>query len=521
MKTKIPEIETKLGESLENFLKREYLTNKKSTCRISVELSVNSGTISKWLDKYNIRTRSISEALLTEKGIKPTKEQLEERIKNNSLRDVAKYFGISQTLVFNLLNEFNINFRKGVESKIPSREELEKLYSTKSSNEIAQEFGVKRFTVVKWLKKYNIHVRSFNEEYFLLNGIEKPTKELLKKLYCSGKKPTTQIGKEIGVSSTTIAKWLNEYNIPIRSHSEAKLSNGIIRPSREELERLYNKGKNFEEIAKKYGVSSTAIREWFDKHKIQTRAHKSYDNRPFRKKISDRVLKLSKKQPEQLLTYDFHKIKQNDGYSCKGVITWYMRKYNCKPSEARDKLVEDLYGIKLERNKKIKTREQFLEFLKQDKTARKLTIAAASLNGQGIDIEQTILDIYDDKFKDQSHLHKLIQESSKEVYKLIEEGFTNLGDYIGNFSLRDRKIIPFLVGGAVDSIPDGKLNSSLEAKLVRVLRSVYSPKFNDNPNETVMELEDKTKQIQGKKKRLYEKLHSHYKEVLKLSEELQ
>ncbi|HLC55649.1 MAG TPA: hypothetical protein VJJ23_00235 [Candidatus Nanoarchaeia archaeon] len=168
----------------------------------------------------------------------------------------------------------------------------------------------------------------------------------------------------------------------------------------------------------------------------------------------------------------------------------------------------------------IRKRDQFISFLSRNKTARNLVHITINANGFRSDIEQIINEVYTGKFKDQETLHNLIDESTDEIYKLIQHGMTNLGYFIGGFTLQDRKIIPVLIGEAIDNIPEKRINASLEYRLVRLLRQNYSPEFNENPQRVIEELKVKIQDSKGKKRKLYERLSRHYTEVLELKEEL-
>jgi hypothetical protein len=161
----------------------------------------------------------------------------------------------------------------------------------------------------------------------------------------------------------------------------------------------------------------------------------------------------------------------------------------------------------------------FISFLQQDETARNLAAAAAALNGHGADVENIIMKAYEGKFKDQKQLHDLIKENRAEIYKLVQEGVTNLGQYIGEFSLEDRTIIPVFLGQALTGLPE-RVRAPLEDKLVYILRNVvYSPRFNANPQAIISELERRIEE-DSPLKQVYQKLHRHYSETLALEEVL-
>ncbi|HLC55651.1 MAG TPA: hypothetical protein VJJ23_00245 [Candidatus Nanoarchaeia archaeon] len=191
-------------------------------------------------------------------------------------------------------------------------------------------------------------------------------------------------------------------------------------------------------------------------------------------------------------------------------LEYSMTKYHGGIDKVREKMD---YSV-------IKNKEQFISFLSNDQTARNLAVVALSVNGFRSDIEQIINEIYGGKFKNQKLLRDLIDESTDEIYELIQGGITNLGYFIGGYSLDDKKIIPVLLGDVINNIPEEKITSSLEERLLRILRTNYGPRFNENPQEIITELEDKVESTSGNKRKLYEALQTHYTDIVKLQEEL-
>lgn len=173
------------------------------------------------------------------------------------------------------------------------------------------------------------------------------------------------------------------------------------------------------------------------------------------------------------------------------------------------------YGVQ-----EIKNRTQLVKFLKKDKTARNLAAVSLALNGEAYDVEQVMLGLYEDRFKDQGQLHALLDANKDEVVSLIQEGITNLGAYIGEFALGDRSIIPVLLGEAIMQIPADKLTATLEDKLVRIQRTQYGPRFNDNPAGTLEEISTRANETEGRVKNIYQRLQEHYQGFLELGGEL-
>ena len=158
-------------------------------------------------------------------------------------------------------------------SKANLKSELYELYINqhKSTIEIAKEFNTSPKTIHNWLKKYKINVRSVSES-MLPKGIIKPTKKELEELYLTNFEKANKIGKRFGVSRTTILKWLKEYNIKVRNHAEAKLSQNFVIPSKEELMGLYiNEHQSALSIAKRYKVSHHTVQRWLAQCGIKVR----------------------------------------------------------------------------------------------------------------------------------------------------------------------------------------------------------------------------------------------------------
>ncbi len=175
---------------------------------------------------------------------------------------------------------------------------------------------------------------------------------------------------------------------------------------------------------------------------------------------------------------------------------------------------------RLGRTNKIETTEHFMEFLNQDPTALNLATTALVLNGEATDVEQLISSVYEDRFKDKQQVHAFLQANRDEVHELAKSGLTNLGSYLGEFSLNDRSIIPVLLGNALNALADGKITVSLEDKVLRILRSSYGPCFNSEPERTLADLEQKASESSGRLQNIYHRLNGHYHETLSLREEL-
>src|SRR3989344_1658851 len=418
---KILALENRLGESLEDFLRREYLVNRRSALQISSDLSVGDPTVRNWLRKYGIPVRGISEAMLPEGVTKPTKEQLERMYvyEFKTTTQIAQELDLSNTVISIWLKEYDIPIRGRSAARLapkrltkPTKEQLEQWYVDEKiiPSQIAKKVGVNTSTIKDWLREYHIQIRNPSEAQLLRVGITKPTKEEVEKWYVHEEKNAAQIGENVGVPNGTVLNWLKEYDIPIRSVSETMLlRKRLTKPTKEQLEQWYvSERKSFAQIARDTGLGQTTIRRYLER-----------------------------------------------------------------------------YGVPLRTS--VISPQQFLNLLQKDKTARNLAAASLFLNDESYDIEQ---------------------------------GITNLGFYIGRFSIGDRSIVPVLLGEALLNIPGNKVSQSLEEKMVRILRLTYSPKFNQDPDGTMEDIRERMDSSKGRVKGLYRKLYQHYREVKKLEAEL-
>ena len=443
---KMLELEAKLGEPIEDFLRREYVDNRKSQRQIANEhITVTQSTLGRWLINCGIERPPI-------RFTEPTKEELDQLYthEHKSTIKIAEELGVVKSKVRNWLKQYNVPVRTASEAQLPkdftkpSKEELYHLYITQGNSlkKIAKELGTSCITICNWLKQYNIPVRTASEAR-LPNDLTKPTKEELEQRYVNEYKSTIKIAEEFGVSNKTIRNWLNQYNIPIRTASEAQLPKDFTRPTKEELEQQYiHEHKSTIKIAGELGVNHNTVRNWLKQYNIQIRSP-------------------------------------------------------------------------------ITSSEKFIEFIKSDQTAATLAATATSLNGQSYDIEKIITDLYGDKFKDKKQLHQLLQENRKEILELVQQGITNLGPYLGEFTLQDRGIIPILIDETILTLPENTITTSLEDRLVNLLRNEYSPKFNKDRYKTLEEIQAKIQSSEGKKQEIYQKLEAHYQEVLDLEIELE
>lgn len=168
----------------------------------------------------------------------------------------------------------------------------------------------------------------------------------------------------------------------------------------------------------------------------------------------------------------------------------------------------------------ITTKDHFIEFVGDNESAQRLLAIRNLMPEYSGDIETMFYEIYSERFGGESKLHEILKSSNREMEKLLENGITNLGTYLGEYSLGDRSIVPVLLPGIVDSIVDNGNYQKIESHVVKILRGFYSPRFNENPNATLSELQSRIDSSSGKSRQLFSALHRHYTDTLNLEETL-
>jgi hypothetical protein len=179
----------------------------RSAAKVGEYYKVSKVTALKWMRKYGIET-----------GKKPSKEELKEKYTElGSFVKVGKYYGVDAGTVFNWMKNYGIESNKSTvqisQEKKPSKEELEQKYNQhKSSIKLAEEIGVSHTTVVRWLKEDRIEVRKSDRQ---ISQETKPSKEKLEQVCKEFEYNTIKVGKYYGVCNTTAGKWMKSYGIKI------------------------------------------------------------------------------------------------------------------------------------------------------------------------------------------------------------------------------------------------------------------------------------------------------------------
>lgn len=143
--------------------------------------------------------------------------------------------------------------------KRPTKEWLENVYLTQKKNcyEIANLLECSQKSVFNWLEEYDIPKRSNFDVHMV--GKTKPTKEEMNQLYVSEFKSMVEVARVCKVHPCTIRCWLDEYKIPVRNVSTFKLG-GKQRPSKNLLSKLYVDSQvSVKEIVAVLGIGQSTV----------------------------------------------------------------------------------------------------------------------------------------------------------------------------------------------------------------------------------------------------------------------
>lgn len=97
----------------------------------------------------------------------------------------------------------------------------------------------------------------------------RPSRDELDNLYNKQGLTTRQIATKTGYSPSAIKKWLKEYDIECRPSSSGLAYHGKEIPSYEDLYRLVHiERKSYREIGEVYGIDKSAVPHWMKKYNI-------------------------------------------------------------------------------------------------------------------------------------------------------------------------------------------------------------------------------------------------------------
>jgi transposase len=267
----------------ESWLREKYWDEGKSQSEIAHEIDIGITTVSRWMKKHNIETRSKSEG---NSGKLRDEEWLRDQYKNQqkSMSEIADILGVDSSTVDRWMKKHGIETRSYSEAastdgnirKLRDEEWLREQYENreKSQVEIADELDVDESTVIRWMKKHGIETRSNSERQSEGDVGKLRDEEWLREQYENQQKTTYEIAEELNVSSNTVVRWMRKHGIQTRSNSERQSGGDVEKLRNEEWlrEQYENQQKSPREIADKLEVSHSTVRNWLKRHGIDIRS---------------------------------------------------------------------------------------------------------------------------------------------------------------------------------------------------------------------------------------------------------
>lgn len=272
----------------EAWLCEQYQNQQKSSSTIGDELGVSSSTVTRWLRKHGIETRSLSESL-TDGNTEPLKNEAwlrEQYIEQElSTTEIGERLGVTCGAVGHWLNKHEIEGRGPSESQTDGNTETLKneswlrhhyLTQEKTAEEIAQPLNVTTGTVLNWLRRHDIEARGRGEaEDRLRSGLRNLRNKQWLQQKIEENQPITDIGDECGVTSAAVHYWLDKHGIetdikvdPTRNSMSAAET---YRDKSWMQEQYVERHRSTTEIGEELGVSKMTISRWLRRHGIETR----------------------------------------------------------------------------------------------------------------------------------------------------------------------------------------------------------------------------------------------------------
>ena len=215
----------------------------------------SQSTIRNHLSQIGLRT------LEAERAAQITQSELEKLIDiGYDCKSIAEKYGITEMQLGKLLKKFNLETSSSKFEKMIRKEDIIEMYEAGAKkNQLAEIFGVPEYIIEKTLRRFGLsgYKQSLTE---LVSDQVDITPQLLRKLIKEGK-TRTQIAEELGVLPERITQCLNEFNIPFTGNI---LRASDVLPDATTL-RSMSKDITVEDIAKKYGLSSSDVTDHFYK----------------------------------------------------------------------------------------------------------------------------------------------------------------------------------------------------------------------------------------------------------------
>jgi len=272
----------------EEWLREQYHELEKSQGELAELADATEKTIIRWMRKYGIESRSMSEAKSEgDIHLYTDPEWLREQHwdQGRTLNEMGELAGVSGTTVRRWMDKHDIERRSNIEAQTDGDRELytdpdwlQEQYwdQERTVAEIGELTGVSETTIRRWMDRHNIETRSNSEAQ--TDGNVEPLKDpvWLEKQYWDRERTLIEIANELGVSDHAVISWMKRHGIERRDTTASEVqSNGNIEPLKdpEWLRQQYaEKELSAGEIGEKLGVSKTPVLKYMQEHGIEPRS---------------------------------------------------------------------------------------------------------------------------------------------------------------------------------------------------------------------------------------------------------
>jgi uncharacterized protein YjcR len=266
----------------ESWLREQYLKQKRSTVDIAEDCGCHNRTVGRWLKKYGIETRGPSGSL--EKRLADDRLTDSEWLRDQyvtqrrSMAEISELCDCSPATVENWLEKHGIETRgpqgclekRIADQRLIDGDWLREQYveNRKTADQIAQLCGCSNSTVLRWLRKHGIEVR--DRVATQKADPRLADEQWLRRQYVDISNTSYEIAEICGCSSHPVLKWLDRHGIERRG-PDAQLDDERLKDSEWLREQYVKKGLSTSDIANKADCCKTTVRNWLDRHGIETR----------------------------------------------------------------------------------------------------------------------------------------------------------------------------------------------------------------------------------------------------------
>ena len=212
--------------------------------------------------------------------------------KDRLIKDIAEVLGCSNSTVSHWLNKHEIETRSRAEraryslpDEIDDAEWLQKKYHEEglSCQDIADEVGCSDDTVLRSMNQHGIERRDFSEavKRGQRKRFDELDKEWLREEYVKKEKSANEIADGEDFSVNTVLRWLDRHDLPVRDRQSAIIADrspDVLKERAFLVEEYIERGHSTLQIASKVGTNSSTVSNWLIRHNIERRDMKGENN---------------------------------------------------------------------------------------------------------------------------------------------------------------------------------------------------------------------------------------------------